>query len=334
LEILEKFVGSLSRAQGIRSVSEIGGVHASKLIDDLVARGAPLIEIEETYRALSDFFQTRGGGNLGALATRVRGLVEILDKGDTWLAIAGVRGIERVAQAGFRRHEHDALHHDCKACRSGISQGAWWTDEVVRVWHLPNTTMKPEARVRLHQAEASFRERSLLLSKATKGSKRYPVPEGQSYLPFQEAGIEYALMRRRALIGDEMGLGKTVEALGVVNALPSLRRILVVAPATLLLNWKREAQTWLVEKRPVEILAPYCQVPEGEGGVHHELQPAFHELGKCITDPIVGSLDRRRGPLPEEPIERSLASGLWQLAGTGSPRARGTRSLPDRDAAS
>ena len=35
-----------------------------------------------------------------------------------------------------------------------------------------------------------------------------PAPEGLSYLPFQRAGIEYAMKRGSVLIGDDMGLGK------------------------------------------------------------------------------------------------------------------------------
>ena len=73
-----------------------------------------------------------------------------------------------------------------------------------------------------------------------------PVPEGEQYLPYQLEAIEFALERPHTLIADEMGLGKTVEALGVLNAEPSARRILVVCPASLKLNWQREAERWLL----------------------------------------------------------------------------------------
>jgi SWI/SNF-related matrix-associated actin-dependent regulator 1 of chromatin subfamily A len=53
------------------------------------------------------------------------------------------------------------------------------------------------------------------------------------------------------LIGDEMGLGKTIQALGIVNAVPSIKSVLVICPASLKLNWLREAQKWLV--RPVTV---------------------------------------------------------------------------------
>lgn len=79
-----------------------------------------------------------------------------------------------------------------------------------------------------------------------------PAPPGLAYLPFQRAGIFYALNRRGTLIGDEMGLGKTVQAIGVVNMLPDAKRVLIVCPASLRLNWRAEWRRWHTGKlRPV-----------------------------------------------------------------------------------
>jgi SWI/SNF-related matrix-associated actin-dependent regulator 1 of chromatin subfamily A len=52
--------------------------------------------------------------------------------------------------------------------------------------------------------------------------------------------------------------GKTVEALGIINALPEseARRVLVVCPASLKINWAREAERWLVRPRRIEIAIP------------------------------------------------------------------------------
>lgn len=71
------------------------------------------------------------------------------------------------------------------------------------------------------------------------------VPAGLEYLPFQCAGIAYATQRTHALIADEMGLGKTVQAIGVANTLEA-RRVLVVSPASLKHNWRREFKKWSV----------------------------------------------------------------------------------------
>src|ERR1700674_3033206 len=75
----------------------------------------------------------------------------------------------------------------------------------------------------------------------------YPVPKGLNYLPYQRDAIAFALEHENCLIADEMGLGKTIEAIGVSNALPSARRVLIVCPASLKLNWQREWECWDVK---------------------------------------------------------------------------------------
>lgn len=68
--------------------------------------------------------------------------------------------------------------------------------------------------------------------------------------PYQKTGVAWLLHLFRnglgGILADEMGLGKTVQALGLLTALSKEQRFaktsLVVCPATLLENWKREAQ--------------------------------------------------------------------------------------------
>jgi SWI/SNF-related matrix-associated actin-dependent regulator 1 of chromatin subfamily A len=50
-----------------------------------------------------------------------------------------------------------------------------------------------------------------------------------------------------------MGLGKTIQAIGVINADPSIKRVLVVCPASLKVNWARELNKWLVRRMSVEV---------------------------------------------------------------------------------
>jgi SWI/SNF-related matrix-associated actin-dependent regulator 1 of chromatin subfamily A len=71
-----------------------------------------------------------------------------------------------------------------------------------------------------------------------------PAPPGHAYLPFQKAGIAYALKRKNVLFGDEMGLGKTMQAIGVCNATPDARRVLIVCPATPKLTWAEKFAEW------------------------------------------------------------------------------------------
>lgn len=75
-----------------------------------------------------------------------------------------------------------------------------------------------------------------------------PAPDGLNYLPYQRAGITTMLGRDNSLCADEMGLGKTIQAIGVVNATLNVRRVLIICPASLRLNWQREWKKWSVAK--------------------------------------------------------------------------------------
>ncbi|WP_179393953.1 DEAD/DEAH box helicase [Lacticaseibacillus absianus] len=61
---------------------------------------------------------------------------------------------------------------------------------------------------------------------------------------WQAFGTRYALAQRKVLLGDEMGLGKTLEALGVITSRLAAgdTHALVVAPVSLLTNWRREVR--------------------------------------------------------------------------------------------
>ena len=59
---------------------------------------------------------------------------------------------------------------------------------------------------------------------------------------YQEFGTKYILHQKRVLLGDEMGLGKTIQAIAAMHHLhhEGHRYFLVICPASVLLNWKRE----------------------------------------------------------------------------------------------
>lgn len=85
-------------------------------------------------------------------------------------------------------------------------------------------------------------------------------PGDRDYMPFQKAGIRYALDRPHALIGDEPGLGKTVMAIGVANEMKA-RRVLVICPASVRLQWRREVRAWSIFPRP--IVYPVLKASDG-----------------------------------------------------------------------
>ena len=81
---------------------------------------------------------------------------------------------------------------------------------------------------------------------------------GGELAPFQWAAVRYALEARGCFLADEQGLGKTVEALAALEADDAFPAV-VVCPASLKLNWDREAERWLPHRTR--------SVINGRGGV-------------------------------------------------------------------
>jgi len=65
------------------------------------------------------------------------------------------------------------------------------------------------------------------------------IPAGTLY-PHQADGVAFLLSKRRAILADDMGLGKTRQAIVAMQLGTPRGMILVVCPASLKLNWKRE----------------------------------------------------------------------------------------------
>ena len=71
------------------------------------------------------------------------------------------------------------------------------------------------------------------------GATPYPLRR------YQLEGIHFLRESSSALLGDEMGLGKTVQtAVALKSKKREYRRILLIAPTSLCLNWQRELELW------------------------------------------------------------------------------------------
>jgi len=87
-------------------------------------------------------------------------------------------------------------------------------------------------------------------------------------LPYQRAGLFYAEKKHgRILLGDDMGLGKTIQGIGIAKIYKSDWPVVVVAPASLLLNWRKEFLTWLPEdlsQEDVNVMQKGKDLPKGK----------------------------------------------------------------------
>ena len=121
---------------------------------------------------------------------------------------------------------------------NGAWQVCWWQD--------------------ISREEKAAKETAKAESRATDTDIEIPRPDGLDYLGYQKAGIAFAKSRFTSgttgvLIGDEMGLGKTIQLIGILNNDPSIRKVLIVCPATIKTNWERELNKWLVGERSIGI---------------------------------------------------------------------------------
>ena len=69
------------------------------------------------------------------------------------------------------------------------------------------------------------------------------IPLRRDLYPYQKQGVAYNIIHKRTIIGDEPGLGKTGQAIATTEAI-NAKCILVICPATLRENWKREYKIW------------------------------------------------------------------------------------------
>ncbi len=126
---------------------------------------------------------------------------------------------------------------------TGVWEVCWWA-----------TVPEEEQQAKAEQIDAS---------RATDAELDIPKPDGFNYLPYQRAGIAYALNHYRngrsgCLVADEMGLGKTIQAIGVINSDPHIHRVLVICPNSLKINWSRELKKWLVRQQTIGIVEGKC----------------------------------------------------------------------------
>jgi len=129
----------------------------------------------------------------------------------------------------------------------------WWTDDERKASTLARFAIGT-ARTMLHD-HITHTVAQLEASRAMDTEIDIPVPEGRTLYPYQRAGVAYAMARDNTLIADEMGLGKSCQSLVLINTDPTIKRVLIICPASLKINWQREAKMWIIRPMSFGIAA-------------------------------------------------------------------------------
>jgi SNF2 family DNA or RNA helicase len=98
----------------------------------------------------------------------------------------------------------------------------------------------------------------LLEDQSLKAIQQKYVPDfshiNATLYPYQQEGIQFAACRKHAIIADEMGLGKTIQAIGAAvmkKEIFGFTKTLVICPASLKAQWKKEIEKFTNEKAEI-----------------------------------------------------------------------------------
>lgn len=220
---------------------------------------------------------------------------------------------QQVKGLGFRFHGNGDW---CKAgrcwlCKAGMPHMVWWTDSPDAARKLRDYADTDALAALDGQAKADQ------ASRATDADVDIPTPNGCAFLPYQKAGIAWMLSRfadgqSRVILGDEMGLGKTPSLIGVINAIPECKTNLVIVPASLRVNWKREAEKWLTRPTTVVIAESAKDVPESWDG-DLVLICNYEKLldGAAAADPTVKATCRATADRFEDEGKYTIQGKAW-----------------------
>ncbi len=142
---------------------------------------------------------------------------------------------------------------------------------------------------------------------------------GGELMPFQRAGVAYALERRRVFLADEQGLGKTIQALATVQADRAYPAV-VVCPASLKLNWLREIENLAAGPQGDRPLGPHRAGPRRRGPRRPQLRDR-RRAPRGAQRARAARADPRRVPLREEPAAPSARKAILELVENLGPDA-------------
>lgn len=156
-------------------------------------------------------------------------------------------------------------------------------------------------------------------------------------MPYQLHGADFLASRAAAMLADEPGLGKTAQAI-VAADLAGASRVLIICPASVVENWRREIATWSLGLFDAQVVS-FDRAGKVEGAFDtvivdeaHYLKTPTAKRTKAIygdkLDRVGGLIERAERvflltgtPMPNNPAE--LWTHMRALAPTAIPAKTG-----------
>ena len=204
---------------------------------------------------------------------------------------------------------------------AGVSVGKEWNNSDPQAWEVKWWKMIPKDE--LARLETSM-EQSIAIDAPP--DFVVPKPDGLDYLGYQKGGIYFASQRPGTLIGDDMGLGKTMQAIGFINLKDDIKKVVIVVPASVKINWYRELAKWLVRPLSVRIAEPTYWPQADIIIINFDI---VHRFAERLAEPIDLAIVDEAQNIKNHKTKRGQAviqmggNARYRLALTGTPMENG-----------
>lgn len=108
----------------------------------------------------------------------------------------------------------------------------------------------------------------------------------------QKTGVQFLLSRKKCILADQMGLGKTT-TLSVAAIEGNFDSVLIICPATLKINWKKELM-WYVDEKYISII------------------DGFNDKNKCELEEFLGYAKGKSNMKKEDLLKEAKEFGKWK----------------------
>ena len=197
---------------------------------------------------------------------------------------------------------------------------------------MPNAVLDSKAVELLEQERSRDSARSSLFERAAT-LVQYQLPDGKTLFKHQQEGV-IAMLQRPMIVADDMGLGKTIMSLTAAKAcreaMDGEAVVLVLSPASLIANWRREAEMVGVEVE-VHSWARFPHAPDRPFIViadeaHNAKSGSRSQRGKRFLQLALDNHCVACWPLTGTPMKNGLPIELLPLLqAIGHPLAQNTR---------